>query len=161
VGALSGDLEGVKRVSQQLIQAAGTHGLDFWGLYGSAFSLWAKVFQDPNAVSFVELRSTLETLQARGFDPAYSVFLSDFASAMLEQGRMREAVSLINARLAGDATGQFWNAPELMRIKSRTLSEKRSSRRAPRSIILQQALTLARAQGAKAWELRLKDEHVA
>ncbi|MFM0356888.1 winged helix-turn-helix domain-containing protein [Paraburkholderia nemoris] len=161
VGALSGDVEGVKRASQQLIQVAGTHGLDFWGLYGSAFSLWAKVFQDPNAVSFVELRSTLETLQARGFDPAYSVFLSDFASAMLEQGRMREAVSLINARLAGDATGQFWNAPELMRVKARTLSEKTSSRRTPRALILQEALTLARAQGAKAWELRLTNEHVA
>ncbi|MFM0404296.1 ATP-binding protein [Paraburkholderia aspalathi] len=161
VGALSGDVEGVKRASQQLIQVAGTHGLDFWGLYGSAFSLWAKVFQDPNAVSFVELRSTLETLQARGFDPAYSVFLSDFASAMLEQGRMREAVSLINARLAGDATGQFWNAPELMRVKARTLSEKTSSRRTPRALILQEALTLARAQGAKGWELRLTNEHVA
>ncbi len=161
VGALSGDVEGVEGASQQLIQVAGTHGLDFWALYGSAFSLWAKVFQDPNAVSFVELRSTLETLQARGFDPAYSVFLSDFASAMLEQGRMREAVSLINARLAGDATGQFWNAPELMRVKARTLSEKTSSRRAPRALVLQQALTLARAQGAKAWELRLTNGHVA
>lgn len=161
MGALSGDVEGVRHASQQLIQAAGNHGLDFWGLYGSAFSLWAKVFQNPDAVSFVELRSTLQTLQARGFDPAYSVFLSDFANAMLEQGRTREAVSLLDARLAGDATGQFWNAPELMRVKSRTLSERMSSRRAPRSIILQQALTLARAQAAKAWELRLADEHVA
>ena len=161
VAALSGDVEGVQRVSQQLNQVAGNHGLHFWGLYGSAFSLWAKVFQDSNAVSFLELRSTLETLQVHGFDPAYSVFLADFANAMLEQGRTREAASLINARLAGDAAGQLWNAPELMRIKSRTLSEKRSSQQAPRSLILQQALTLARAQGAKGWELRLKDEHVA
>jgi hypothetical protein len=162
VAALSGDVEGVKRASQQLNQVAGNHGLDFWGLYGSAFSLWAKVFQDPNAVSFLELRSTLETLQVHGFDPAYSVFLSDFANVMLEQGRIREAAGLINARLAGDAAGQlWWSAPELMRVKSRTLSEKNSSRRAPRSLILQQALTLARAQGAKAWELRLSNEHVA
>ena len=148
-------------MSQQLNQVAGNHGLDFWGLYGSAFSLWAKVFQDPNAVSFLELRSTLEALQVNGFDPAYSVFLSDFANAMLEQGHTREAASFIDARLAGDATGQLWNAPELLRVKSRTLSEKKSSRRAPRSLILQQALTLARAQGAKAWELRLTNEHVA
>jgi predicted ATPase/DNA-binding winged helix-turn-helix (wHTH) protein len=161
VAALSGDVEEVKCVSQQLNQVAGNHGLDFWGLYGSAFSLWAKVFQDPNAVSFLELRSTLETLQVHGFDPAYSVFLSDFANAMVGQGCTREAASLINARLAGDAAGQLWNAPELMRIKSRTQSKKRSSQQAPRSLILQQALTLARAQGAKAWELRLKDEHVA
>ena len=161
LAALSGDVEEVKRLSQQLNQVAGNHGLDFWGLYGSAFSLWAKVFQDPNAVSFLDLRSTLETLQAHGFDPAYSVFLSDFANAMLEQGRTREAASLINARLAGDATGQLWNAPELLRVKSRTLSEKKSSRRAPRSLILQQALTLARAQGAKAWELRILDERTS
>jgi hypothetical protein len=158
VAALSGDVEGVERASQQLTKVARNHGLDFWGLYGSAFSLWVKVFQDPNAVSFLELRSTLETLQVHGFDPAYSVFLSDFADAMLEQGRTREAASLIDARLAGDATGHLWNAPELMRVKSRTLSEKKSSRRAPRSLILGQALTLARAQGAKAWELRLTSE---
>jgi predicted ATPase/DNA-binding winged helix-turn-helix (wHTH) protein len=161
VAALSGDVEGVKRASQQLNQVAGNHGLDFWGLYGSAFSLWVRVFQDPNAVSFLELQSTLKTLQVHGFDPAYSVFLSDFANAMLEQGRTREAISLINARLGDDATVQLWNAPELMRVKSRALSEKKSSRRAPPSLILQQALTLARAQGAKAWELRLTNEHVA
>jgi len=161
VAALSGDVEEVKRVSQQLMQVAGHHGLDFWGLYGSTFSLWAKVFQDPHVVSFQELRSTLETLQIHGFDPAFSVFLSDFANAMLEQGHMREAASLIDARLADDATGQLWNAPELMRVKSRTLSDKGPSRRTPRSLILQQALTLARAQGAKAWELRLTDEQLA
>lgn len=161
LAALSGDVEEVRRVSQQLSQVAGNHGLDFWGLYGSAFSLWAKVFQDPNAVSFTELRSTLETLQSHGFDPAYSVFLSDFANAMLEQGHTREAASLIDTRLAGDAAGQLWNAPELMRIRSRTLSEKKPSQRGPRSLILQQALTLARAQGAKAWELRIANEHVA
>jgi hypothetical protein len=34
----------------------------------------------------MELRSTLETLQAHGFDPAYFVFLADFANAMLEHG---------------------------------------------------------------------------
>ncbi len=158
LAALSGDAEEVARVSQLLNQTAGNHGLDFWGLYGSAFSLWAKVFQDPNAVSFLELRSILETLQGHGFDPAYSVFLSDFANAMLEQGHTREAVSLIDARLGGDAAGELWNAPELMRVKSRTLSETKSSRSAPRSLLLQQALTLARAQGAKAWELRLTDE---
>jgi predicted ATPase/DNA-binding winged helix-turn-helix (wHTH) protein len=161
VAALSGDVEGVQRLSQELNQVAGNHGLDFWGLYGSAFSLWAKVFQDPNAVSFMELRSTLKTLQAHGFDPAYSVFLSDFANAMLKQGHTREAASLINARLANGVIGQLWNAPELMRIKSRTLSEKKSSRQAPRSLLLQQALTLARAQGAKAWELKITAEPTA
>jgi hypothetical protein len=44
----------------------------------------------------MELRSTLETLQAHGFDPAYFVFLADFANAMLEHGHPREAaVSLM------------------------------------------------------------------
>lgn len=155
VAALSGDVEEVARVSQQLNQVAGNHGLEFWGLYGSAFSLWAQVFQEPNAVSFLDLQSAIETLQTHGFDPTYSVFLSDFANAMVEQGRTREAAKLINAYLTGGAArGQLWNAPELMRIKSRTLSNK-SSGRASKSEILQQALTLARTQGAKAWELRL------
>jgi len=40
---------------------------------------------------------------SHGFDPAYSVFLADFANAMLELGHPREAASFINARLAGDA----------------------------------------------------------
>jgi hypothetical protein len=51
----------------------------------------------------MELLSTRERLHAHGFDPAYSVFLADFANAMLEQGHPREAASFINARLAGDA----------------------------------------------------------
>lgn len=75
----------MQRASQQLNQVAGNHGLHFWGLYGSAFSLWARVFQDSNAVSFLELRSTLKTLQVHGFDLAYSVFSADFANATLGQ----------------------------------------------------------------------------
>lgn len=156
VAALSGDAEEVARVSQELNQIAGNHGLDFWGLYGSAFALWAQVFQNPNEVSFLELRSALGKLQDHGFDPAYSVFLSDFANAMIEQGHSREATELINARLTGDAAeGQLWNAPELMRVKARTLLNK-ATRQASTSEILQRALTLARTQRAKAWEIKLK-----
>ena len=47
VAALSGDVEEVARASQQLNQVAGNHGLDFWGLYGSAFALWARLCQNP------------------------------------------------------------------------------------------------------------------
>ena len=154
VAALSGDVEEVARVSQKLKQVAGNHGLAFWGLYGSAFSLWAQMFKDPYAVSVVDIRSAIETLQTQGFDPTYSVFLSDFANAMVEQGYPQEAAKFINTHLTGDAArGQLWNAPELMRVKSRTLLGK--SLREEKSEILQQALTLARTQGAKEWELRL------
>lgn len=155
VAALAGDVEEVERVSQQLNQVAGDHGLDFWGLYGSAFALWTRVLQRPDKISFLELRSALEKLQAHGFDPAYSVFLSDFGNAMIEQGHCREAINLINARLTGDAAkGQLWNAPELMRIKARAL-QNIADRPEPSSNILQQALNLAHAQRAKAWEIRL------
>lgn len=158
VAALAGDAKEVERLSQQISHVAGSHGLDFWGLYGSAFALWARLFQTPDEISFLELRSALEKLQAHGFDPAYSVFLSDFASAMIEQGHSQEAMRLINARLTGDAAkGQLWNAPELMRIKARALRNK-ASFQTPTSDILQQALTLARTQQAKVWEVRLKTE---
>ena len=156
VAALAGNVKEVERVSQQLIQVAENHGLDFWGLYGAAFALWARVSQKPDEISFSELRSALEKLQAHGFDPAYSVFLSDFANAMIEQGHSREAAKLINARLTGNAAkGQLWNAPELMRIKARALQHI-ASRPEPPSEIMQQALTLARTQRAQAWEIRLK-----
>lgn len=156
VAALAGDVKEVERVSQQLNQVAANHGLDFWGLYGSAFALWARALQKPDEISFLELRSALEKLQAHGFDPAYSVFLSDFSNAMVEQGHSQEAAKLINARLTGDAAeGQLWNAPELMRIKARALQHI-APQPEPTSDILQKALTLARTQRAKAWEIRLK-----
>ncbi|CAM3606883.1 OmpR/PhoB-type domain-containing protein [Bordetella sputigena] len=158
LAALSGDVEEVARVSKQLNQLAGNHGLAFWGLYGSAFALWAQVFQDPHAVSALELRSALETLQACGFDPAYSVFLCDYANAMIEQGDTQEAARLIDTRLAADAAaGQLWNAAELLRIKSLTFADKPRPR-AQKSAILRRALALARAQNAKAWESRLASD---
>lgn len=155
VAALSGDVDEVARVSQQITDVAGNYGLDFWGLYGSAFALWARVLQNRHEIPVLELRSALETLRAHGFDPAYSVFLSDFANAMIEQGHGQEAARLIDARLAGDAgKGQLWNAPELMRIKARALRDDASGRAAAADL-LQQALTLARTQRAHAWETRL------
>lgn len=155
VAALSGDAQEVLRVSQQLNQAAARHGLHFWALYGAAFALWARVVQTPLAVSFSELQATLHRLQSHGFDPAYSVFLPDFAGAMIEQGHSREARELIDTRLGREAdAGQHWNAPELMRVKARALQHDAASRSAA-AALLQQALQLAQTQRAQAWQTRL------
>ncbi|WBM39029.1 ATP-binding protein [Alcaligenes faecalis] len=155
VAALSGDVEEVARVSQELNQIAANHGLGFWGLYGSAFSLWAKAVSKPQEVPFSTLQAALERLRDNGFDAAYSVFLSDFANVMIEQGHSAEAAALINTQLADHVTPeQQWNAPELFRIKAQAtlhLSQPPTSA----SAVLLQALDLARSQQAKIWESRL------
>lgn len=156
VAALAGDAEEVERMSQQLSLVAANHGLAFWGLYGSAFAVWSQVLQKPDEVSFQKLHSALEKLQAHGFDPAYSVFLSDFTYAMIEQGHHQEAAKLIDSRLTGDAAkGQLWNAPELMRIKALALQHTTLGSESI-SEIVEQALTLAKIQHARTWEARLK-----
>lgn len=156
VAALSGDSQEVTRMSQELNHLAGQHGLEFWARYGSAFTLWAKVAENPAEVPFQTLQSALTQLQEHGFDTAYSVFLSDFAHAMIEQGHSPEAVALIKARLADEtAEEQLWNAPELLRIQAQAMMHLPSEQPYV-SATLQKALSLARSQQAKAWKVRLK-----
>jgi len=105
-----------------------------------------------------EIHHMLAILQANGFDPAYSLFLSDFAAALAEKGQYDEAEALISTRLASlPANQSSWNAAELLRVQAVIRYSHQTD--SPKSLnnALQSAMNLAQEQGATSWVRKIEE----
>ncbi|SQC93811.1 Uncharacterised protein [Cedecea neteri] len=101
----------------------------------------------------------LARLQANGFDPAYSLFLSDFAVALAQKGQPEAAEALIADRLSPLGVNQsLWNLPELMRVQAQIRYADKPQHALEYSLALQAALLLAQTQTAKGWMQRIETD---
>ncbi len=152
LAALTGDVEQVLLIAEQIDALAAEHGLGFWRLYASAFSFWARLHKQPETVLPQQIHSMLATLRDNGFDPAYSLFLSDFTAALARKGHAEAADEIISARLATLTVNQsLWNLPELMRVQAMIRFGGQTDKTLQLNLALQSALMLAQTQGARGW----------
>lgn len=104
-----------------------------------------------------QIHAMLATLRANGFDPAYSIFLSDFAAALAQKGQREAADTLLSERLSVlDVSQSLWNLPELMRVQAQIRYSDRPEHVLEYSLALQAALLLAQSQTAKGWIQRIE-----
>jgi predicted ATPase len=76
------------------------------------------------------------------------------AEGLMASGRAQEAEETVAATIDRCLrSGEAWCLPELMRIRALALSS--TDRAAEANAVLAEALSLARAQGARFWQLRL------
>ncbi|VEB97666.1 invasion protein regulator [Cedecea lapagei] len=157
LAALTGDIDRVLLIASQIETIAVEHGLGFWRLYASAFMFWGRLRRQPETILPQQIHAMLATLRANGFDPAYSLFLSDFSAALAQKGRREEADALISERLSGlDINQSLWNLPELMRVQAQIRYAGRPEDVLEFSAALQSALLLAKSQTAKGWAQRIE-----
>ncbi len=110
------------------MRIASKHGLGFWKAYGDIF------------VNDIH------------FDVGYSTLLADLLLASRQAGRDAPILSRLAADIMTKAKEDtHWAAPEFLRVGAKLASAKEptSQRR------LATALSLARRQGAPAWELKI------
>ncbi|ATF92599.1 ATP-binding protein [Cedecea neteri] len=159
LAALTGDIAGVLQVAAQIDAIALEHGLGFWRLYAAAFTFWGRLRQQPETVLPQQIHAMLARLQANGFDPAYSLFLSDFAVALAQKGQPEAAEALIADRLSPLGVNQsLWNLPELMRVQAQIRYADKPQHALEYSLALQAALLLAQTQTAKGWMQRIETD---
>jgi predicted ATPase len=95
----------------------------------------------------------LAALQTSHHNILTTVFASDLADGLMDNGRHREALNMIDDAIAQiGAEGETFDAPELYRIRGRILSELGRTNDAAACLL--QSLELARRQSAVGWELR-------
>jgi len=158
LAALTGDFEQVAHIAQQIDQIASEHGLGLWRLYSAAFVFWARLQRNADSVMPQEIHHMLAILQANGFDPAYSLFLSDFAAALAEKGQYDEAEALISTLLATlPANQSSWNAAELLRVQAVIRYSHQTDSPQSLNIALQSAMNLAQEQGATSWVRKIEE----
>jgi predicted ATPase len=99
------------------------------------------------------VRSALEILRAQQFNLLITGFIGALAEGLRKTGQFAEALFTIDGGIArATNSGVELDLSELLRIKSQVLAAQHDRESAMNC--LTEALTVARAQSALAWELR-------
>jgi predicted ATPase len=93
--------------------------------------------------------------QASGTIFHSSYFLGLLAQAHARAGERAEALRLVSEALSfAESRSERWYEPELRRLRGEYLLHEEATQARDAEASFEEALSLARAQGAKAWELR-------
>ena len=152
VHALNGDDEVVEQATATLIVTASKHGLGFWKAYGDIFGLWVAARQSTKAVSSDRLDTVIEAVNDIQLDVGYSTLLADLLLTFRQAGRDAPILSKLAAEFVTKSKEDtYWAAPEFLRVEAKLASAGEPTSQGQ----LATALSLARRQGAPAWELKI------
>ena len=149
----TGDLPGASDLIEQLIVHAGRYSLAPYRAAGVALKGELAIARDEPEAGLDLLRGALGTLHAQQFNLLITDFIGASAKGLRKTGQFEEALFAINGAIArATNSGVEFDLPELLRIKSQILAARHDRESA--MSCLTEALTVARAQSALAWELR-------
>jgi hypothetical protein len=150
-----GDLAAAERHRQTLEQLADQDGLAIWQAAARCTRLAIQAAQG-SAVPLQNFHAALTQLRATGYTAHQTWLAGIMAEAPGTQGTVAAKLALLNEALdTCERNGEAWIVAELLRIKAglTALEQSAAALQAARAT-LHQALDLARAQGARSWELR-------
>ena len=149
----TGDLPGATDLTEQLIAYAGRYSLAPYRTFGIALKGELAIARGEPEAGRDLLWSVLETLHAQRLNLHIPRFVGALAEALRKTGQFEEALFTINEAIEhATNSGVEFDWPELLRIKSQILAARHDRESAMNC--LTEALTVARAQSALAWELR-------
>jgi predicted ATPase len=149
----TGDLPGASDLIEQLIVQAGRYSLEPYRALGIALKGEFAIARQESEAGLDLLRSALETLRAQQYDVLLPSFIGALAEGLRQTGQFEEALFAIDGAIArAKNSGVELDLSELLRIKSQILAAQHDRESAMNC--LTEAVTVARAQSALAWELR-------
>ena len=102
-----------------------------------------------------DLRAGLKPIHAARHELLTTEFNMELAVGLLALGQAEEGLALINEAIDRvNASGEFFQMPELLRLKGKLLTGKSTSNPEDAKVWFQRSLDMAREQSAGAWELR-------
>jgi len=146
-------LPGAGDLIEQLIVHARRYSLEPYLALGIALKGELAIIREEPEAGLDLLRSALETLHAQQYNLLIPSFTRALADGLREAGQFQEAILTINGAIArAKNSGVEFNLSELLRIKSQILAAQHDRESAMNC--LTEAIAVARAQSALAWELR-------
>ena len=151
--SLVGDDAALGERADQLVAVATEQAFPFWRAQGTIFRGWVKAKNGDVAEGVSLLRCGSTAFRATGSENWMAHYTALLARACEIAGQMEEASSLLdNALQIVERTGECWLAAELNRYKGQLLLRQGHSEAAEE--LYRKALSIAREQEAKLWELR-------
>jgi predicted ATPase len=149
----TGDLPGASDLIEQLIVYAGRYSLAPYLAHGIALKGELAIARNEPEAGLDLLRRALESLGAQQYNILNTEFSGALAEGLRKTGQFKEALFTINGAIArATNSGVEINLSELLRIKSQILAAQHDRESA--MSCLTEAIAVARAQSALAWELR-------
>jgi hypothetical protein len=179
---LRGEISLAHAGAKEMVQLADEYGLELWLAFGNINLGWAEVELGQPAAGIERMQSGLSAYEKTGAKLWRPHFLGLLAAALAKVQKLNDAVRVAaEATTLAERSGEMYSLPELYRIRGQLLiaqaagsqgngserfslagAKQRAKRReqggspelVQASQFLSKALTLARQQQAKAWELR-------
>jgi predicted ATPase/DNA-binding winged helix-turn-helix (wHTH) protein len=102
-----------------------------------------------------DLRAGLKPIHAARHELLTTEFNMELALGLLALGQAGEGLALVDAAIDRvNGSGELFQMPELLRVKGKLIGAMPGASRDEAGACFRQSLDLARAQGARAWELR-------
>jgi predicted ATPase/DNA-binding winged helix-turn-helix (wHTH) protein len=149
----TGDLPEASELIEQLIVHAGQYSLEPYRALGVALKGDLAIARDEPEAGLDLLRTALGILRAQQYNLVIMLFTGALAEGLRKCGQFEEALVTVNGGIArAKNSGMQWDLSELLRIKSQILAARHDRESAVSC--LTEAIAVARAQSALAWELR-------
>jgi class 3 adenylate cyclase/predicted ATPase len=151
--SLVGDNAAVEDRTDQLVAVATEQGFPHWRAEGAIFRGWVKVKNGYVTEGISLLRSSSAAYRATGMEAWMAHHVTLLAKACEIAGQIEEGLTLLDDALQiAKRTGERWLEAELYRHKGQMLLRQGHSVAAEE--LYRKALSIAREQEAKLWELR-------
>jgi class 3 adenylate cyclase/predicted ATPase len=148
-----GDSAALDEWVDQAVAVTTEQGFPVWRAQGAILRGWARVKNGDVAEGISLLRSGLSAYRATGAEAWTPHFFTLLAEACEIAGEIDESVTMLGDALQiVERTGQRWLAAELNRLKGKLLLRQGNPEAAEE--LYRKALSIAREQEAKLWELR-------
>jgi tetratricopeptide (TPR) repeat protein len=160
--ALRGELLIAQRHAERCITLSEEHGFRQWRLIYAIRGICMTTL-DPSSSALVEIRAVLDEYRGAGYQLAITALYVLLCPALLSNQDCEAALELIEQGLATTShNGERIFEAELYRLKARALLVRGGPDvKAEAQSLLDQALTTARSQNAKALELRAAMDRAA
>lgn len=131
------------------------YGFPFWEATATIVWGWAQVFQDAQTAGLARLQDGLRIFRTTSSDIQMPSWLALLAEVYSHTGEVAAGLQTIQQALAIlQRTEERYYEPELYRLQGELYLQQPRPETVLAEASLQQALTLARQRGARAWELR-------
>jgi predicted ATPase len=149
------DVPAVQAQAEALLTLATTHGFSIHVGTGTCWRGWTLAIQGQGEVGLAQLRQGLAAVVATGAEVWRSLCLVLLAEAAGHVGQVAEGLRLLaEALVALEANRHGDLLGEAYRLQGALLLRQAAPDAAQAEACFQQALTIARHQRAKSWELR-------
>ena len=151
-----GDLTTADDHASVASDVASRNGLEIWKAWAQCFKGVVLIKRGEHGAGAQLLQSGLERLPEPAIHHHLSLLLAELTAGLGGAGRITEGLGVVDKALArAEQTEAGWCLAELLRTKGELLLLERGPRAvATAEACFQQALDVARRQGALSWELR-------